>query len=773
MQQSGVTWFVRGGLEIDSGSTRVYGGHNSFTSCQLPEPHYHFSTGSVKWVTNTIMVARPAVLYVRDVPVLWLPFIFQDIRPRPGRHSGLLVPRFGFSDLIRPNEGYRRHISNIGYYFALNDYMDFQLSLDWFSGNYLGLNGQLRYSWLDRFVRGGLAVSRINEVGVEGAPGGNSLRLQWNHSQAFNQRTRLSADVDYATSARVVERNSVDPFVQTATLGSRINFSKQLDWGTLTVGGNLTQDLSSGNTSKTLPSLSLTPSPVSIGRNISWSPAFTLTNQITTRPEQGRRLYLPSASGVGGLDTVLLAASSRTTNLSFRTPIRVGRWNWANSFTVVDTRNDPARGAAASGIVLPDPFNDQDSVIRFYAEDFQTQIDWTTGINLPTLFSSTWKLQPTVGIANTSPAGPFLLRNQNTGGGFVTQGKRLSFSASMAPTLFGFFPGIGPIARIRHSIAPIVTWQYAPAASLPEDYARAVDPTGKTVTRESPVLHQISFGLSQTFEGKYKPAPGDTSTDPRDARKIKLLSWQTSSMTYNFEQAKLEGRNGWVTQSLSNRFTSDLLPGFTLGTTHLLWDGPVGDDTTRFSPFLSNVTARFSISEATIRSVSALLFGGAPPPPGTETPEQEDIDDAVQPTGTATGRSTGLDPGLDRITGGRPRSRGFRMDVTYDDQRRRPTANDSQANTDQRFNNRTLGLAIRFSPTQTWSVSWNTQYNLTLHEFGQHVLRLDRDMDRWRATFAFLRAPNGNFAFNFYISLTDQPDIKFQYDQRTVRQGGR
>ena len=36
-----------------------------------------------------------AVLYIYDVPVFWLPFVFQDVRK--GRRSGMLTPRFGFS----------------------------------------------------------------------------------------------------------------------------------------------------------------------------------------------------------------------------------------------------------------------------------------------------------------------------------------------------------------------------------------------------------------------------------------------------------------------------------------------------------------------------------------------------------------------------------------------------------------------------------------------------------------------------------------------------
>ena len=31
------------------------------------------------------------------------------------------------------------------------------------------------------------------------------------------------------------------------------------------------------------------------------------------------------------------------------------------------------------------------------------------------------------------------------------------------------------------------------------------------------------------------------------------------------------------------------------------------------------------------------------------------------------------------------------------------------------------------------------------------------------------QAPNGNFAFNFFISLIAEPNLKFNYDRRTYR----
>jgi hypothetical protein len=122
------------------------------------------------------------------------------------------------------------------------------------------------------------------------------------------------------------------------------------------------------------------------------------------------------------------------------------------------------------------------------------------------------------------------------------------------------------------------------------------------------------------------------------------------------------------------------------------------------------------------------------------------------------------------ITGAAPRGRGRELAVTYDDQRSRPSEDPPE---DQAvagpLSNRTLGLNVGFSPTRNWALSWSTNYNFTTSEFGEHLLRLERDLHRWRATFSFVKAPNGNFAFNFHITLLDQPDIKFDYDQRTVR----
>ena len=759
-QQGGANWFMRANIALDSGSTRLYGARSNITSDERPVPGYHFAAGEMKWLNKTVMIARPTVLYVRDVPIMWLPFIFNDIRP--GRHSGMLVPRFGLNDLVRPTRTYQRHVTNIGYYIVLNDYVDVLASADWYSGRSFGINSQLHYKWLDRFVDGRFAFSRLSQLDAAA----HSDQITWYHTQSFSSRTHFSASVNYATSASVVQRNTVDPFLTTAQLSSSVNFDKRFDWGAFNFGGNMTQNLSTNLTQQNLPRVSITPAPIDLTSWITWSPGFSYTNTQTFHNLNATPLLLPNASG--GVDTLARGFDNRVTDLAIGTPLRIGRWNWNNNFTIEDKASNQR-----VEFLIPDPVDSTLLHHVVYSHTFETRVDWTTGFSLPQLFSGTWHLQPGIGIANKTSAGPYMLRNEFTGGQFLQQGKRLQFSLSAAPTVFGFFPGVGPFSRIRHSIALIMNYQYAPGAKVDPAFSHALDPTGRLLNAKSDPQQTVTLGLSQTFEAKHKPAAGDTTDQP--ARKIRLLSLNTSGISYNFEQAKMPGRVGWQTQTLTNTFASDLLPGFNFQMTHDLWRGQVGLDTTRFDPFLQSLSASFSLSPRTFAALGALLGlghgpeatkGGAPAAapgasPGTLGPGPRAMGGGFGGIGGPPGGFAG---------GG---GRGFSLNVQFSLQRTRP----QQARTDTLGNvislpglsggNQQMSLSMAFSPTPHWTASWNTNYDFETKRFPQHYVRLERDLHRWHASFAFSRTASGNFAFNFYVALLDEPDIKFDYDQQS------
>ncbi len=746
-QQGGAKWYVRGQIAADSGNRRVYIKSANFTSDPQPVPDYHFSAGQVKWINKSTMVARPAVLYVRDVPIMWLPFIFQDIRG--GRRSGLLFPRFGLNDLVRQTRSYRRHFSDLGYYFAVNDYLDVLFTGDWFAGRYVQVHGQAQYRWIDRFMTGRVSYSRTSQLDQAST----SWRIGWTHSQRFNSSTDFNASIDYATSGHVIQRNSLNIDEVTATVGSNASFNKRMSWGTLNIGGNRRQDLSSEHVDQTFPVITFTPTTLTLAPWLTWSPAFTLTNaQSFHNPAT---LLVPGDSTA---DTLRLFSGDRTTNISFQTPIRIERWNWSNSITVFDAASN-----ARKEFSLPDSAGGVRRVV--FGETFETKVDWQTGINLPPLFTGTWKVQPGVSIINTTSAGPFMLRNQFSRGEFVRQGKRLAFSVGASPTFFGFFPGFGPLARIRHTISPLISYQYAPGADVPKAYARALDPTGKTLNASSDPQQTISLGLAQNFEAKLKPAPGDTASD-QEPRKIRLLSISTSAISYNFEQAKQSGRVGWQTPSLSNTFLSDLLPGFQLGIVHDLWRGQVGTDTAKFDPYLTSVNASFQLTPATLAGIGRLVglkprAARAPPPaPDTtgQTPPGAGLPDFRRYQGATASAGGAAGPG--------GLGKQFALGVQFSTTRSRLDTPEDR----KRAGRQVAELNLAFSPTRNWTANWRTSYDMVTKQFGYHAVTFQRDLRRWRANFSFHKTSTGNIAFSFNIALTDQPDIKFDYDQRTYVQ---
>ena len=79
---------------------------------------------------------------------------------------------------------------------------------------------------------------------------------------------------------------------------------------------------------------------------------------------------------------------------------------------------------------------------------------------------------------------------------------------------------------------------------------------------------------------------------------------------------------------------------------------------------------------------------------------------------------------------------------------------------------------MSFDLTPNWAASWNTSYDVRRSEFAQQIVSLQRDLKDWRAMFGFTQAPNGNFAFNFLLSLKPAPDIQLPYNSQSYRSTG-
>lgn len=80
-----------------------------------------------------------------------------------------------------------------------------------------------------------------------------------------------------------------------------------------------------------------------------------------------------------------------------------------------------------------------------------------------------------------------------------------------------------------------------------------------------------------------------------------------------------------------------------------------------------------------------------------------------------------------------------------------------------------VSATMSFNITPNWAAQWSTQYDATRQRFSSQQIGLQRAMHDWNAVFSFSQTPNGNFAFNFFIALTAQPELKFNYDRQTYR----
>jgi hypothetical protein len=449
--------------------------------------------------------------------------------------------------------------------------------------------------------------------------------------------------------------------------------------------------------------------------------------------------------------------------------------------------------------------------LRVFRQTFRTDVDWNPSFSLPPFFQNRFKLTPSVTLQNVEPRA-FWVRTEASGGKFVHQSKRLSYGVSASPTIFGIWPGFGPFQRFRHSVSPGLSYSFAPRYRMSQSFLDYLDAHGEQRQRYFGALPQsiVSLSLSQNIEAKVR-TPLDTTRAADGGQKLKVLSMQFTPLGYDFLRAKELGRRiaGLTAENFGSSLSSDLLPGFGLSVNYSLFQGSLLSDTAEFKPFLTTVSSslRFSKSENPF-TVLTRLFGRAVPdqspapqigPPGSQQDPALARQLSSQPIAGQAAR------GSQFVV---PPSKGWEASFSFSTSRSRPPRGDRIIQFDPRVRCEPLRLVnpfayedcirspsfdlpiepttagaptivmprqssltsdLRFELTQKWAASWNTSYDFERSQFASQIVSLQRDLHDWRAIFAFTHSPNGNFAFNFFIALKPQPELKFDYSRATVR----
>jgi hypothetical protein len=811
---NGEMWYLQvttGAAQVDTaadGKLTLYMRGGRITSCPDSIPDYYFSGKTMKRTPNGTVIARNVVLYIGDVPTLWLPFIFQNVKS--GRVSGLLTARFGISDIIRNSPTYHRNIENFGYYWAMNDYMDATTWIDWRSGSgglnandpgWLKLNGRWDYNWLGRFLSGSLATNYWFM-----GNGTRNFGLTWGHQQQFSNDGRLTLDINYVTDTKIQRQNTFDPYQSLATISSQANYSRKIGPASLSLGGSRRQYPGRPQVDQTFPTLQISTAPINMGKHLTWSPTFSYTSTASLnidRPSIFQVRYNPS----GTVDS--LKRSEYSTAVSFNSPLKIFEQDFSNSFSLRSSRRRFPELVTIYDVTSGDSLDS-----RVFGEVYQTDLDWTPTFSLPPMRHNRWNLTPGIALANVDP-GAFWVATERSNGRFVSQAKRLSYSLSATPTFYGLFRGFGPFGALRHTVTPSFGYTYAPAAHVSDEYLEATRRSRKGYLGAIR-LNQINFGLNTSLEARLA---GDSTRG--GGKKVKILGLTMSPFNYNLERlnapevTSTKWWRGLTTERFTYSVTSDLLPGVQFSSDYSLFQGSSLSDTAVFSPYREQTQASVSFSrDANPFAMLTKLFGKAVPP--AEHAPVAPVDPSVTSDQEAAARELAGAPVAGARTSGdrflRPPTGGWRLALTLSSARQRPPKGGNVIVTDpaticrNRFPNdqialtacldqasltptegnttgfnvtgapvylspptTNIGANLGFSLTPRWTVQWNTNYDAQRHEFAMHTVNLQRDLHDWRANFGFTQSVNGNFAFNFSIGLKAQPDLKFDYNRNSIR----
>jgi len=155
----------------------------------------------MKVVMNDKIYLDPVIWYVEDIPVFALPLglFFSTER---GRRSGLIMP----SPLITSDRGVV--LQNLGYYFAISDFVDTEVTADLTTKGGFTLHSRTNYALRDR-LNGSAGITfgytRFNVLD----PYALNFGVQLNHQQQFRPNESVVLDV-LVTSQRLFQNTSLN-----------------------------------------------------------------------------------------------------------------------------------------------------------------------------------------------------------------------------------------------------------------------------------------------------------------------------------------------------------------------------------------------------------------------------------------------------------------------------------------------------------------------------------------------------------------------------------
>ena len=674
--------------------------NGKYTTCDHPHPHFYVSMTKAKMIKDDKIVSGPLHLVLEDVPLpIGLPFGFFPFSSKYS--SGILLPSYG--------EEKRRgfNLRGLGYYWAINDYVDLATRADIFSNGSWGLNMNSKYKKRYRYsgsLAGEYHKNKYGDKGLDDYSEATDFAIRWTHTQdaKANPYRTFSASVNFSTSEN--DRNNsqnINKIVNNQKQSS-ISYSKKWPGKPFSLNGSLRHSQNSRDTTiaLTLPSLSLNMTQIYPFRtkgkssNLKWydkigvSYSSKLENRINTKEKK-------------------LMSSSLTKD-------------WKNGYQhsiPVTTNFKLARDLTLS------PTLNYKGVL--YSRSIRKSWD-------PTLEDNEGDVVG--GVVIDTLQGFKYAHNYST-----------SASLSLSPKIYGMytFKKTSKIEAIRHVMTPSISVSYTPEIGVDREkyYNTYKNGDGKDVeysifegslygtptgAKES---GSINLSLDNNVEAKIKTANDTTGNE--DFKKVKLLESLKFSTSYNmfadslnWSNIRINGRTKIFNNKLDVSFNSTVDP-YDLNANDVKID--------KFGPRLTNasIDLGFRLSSSDFKDDS----------------EGED---------SAKGNERKSDE-MKYIKFDIPWSFTIDYGWTYSKTRRESNVNQN------------LGFRGDFSLTPKWKINFSTGYDFANKSITATQFSLTRDLHCWQMTFNTI--PFGTYqSYNFKINVKSSVLQDLKYEKKKVWQ---
>ena len=513
----------------------MYISSGMFTTCDNEDhPHFGISFSKAKAITDDKIVTGPAWFSLMEIPLpVGIPFAYFPFTD--GKKSGFLMPSYGNA----ANRGY--YLRNIGWYFAINDYIDLALRGDIYTNLSYALN--ISSSYVKRYKYRGSIEFRYedNHTGLKNTPSYSSssdFKFRWTHSQEAKSHPyrTFSANVNLVSSKFNQYTTNVSDYFNNTTTSS-IAFSTRFGsaWS-FTANLGESYNINSGAISLDLPSMTLS--------SIQFYP-------FRKKKSSGKRKWYEDIS------------------FSYRANLI----NTIDTYDSLLTSSDLIKNFR-NGIMHSIPISSNVKILK--------HLNWTNSIS----YTERWY---TNSLSKTYNPETDLI-DKDTIYGFIAN-RNANFTSSINTRLYGMFTfKKGFIKAVRHVINPSISFNYTPDFSEPSlgFYDFYTDKEGKRVyysKTENGVFGSppqgtsgvINFSLGNNLEMKV-PDKNDTV---EGMRKIVLLEAFNISSGYdlardsvNWQPLRLTARTTLFKKLLINfsaAYTPYVLNENGVLTNELLW----------------------------------------------------------------------------------------------------------------------------------------------------------------------------------------------------------